>query len=109
MDNTVDDTRNLLELAARVRAATKRRDIAALTLLDRLARDVASGMVSRTSVSATEHRAVALLRIAHHDAIDMLAAESARLARDLAALGMRRAGWHAYAHGHDAAERAARS
>ncbi|MBN3728605.1 hypothetical protein [Burkholderia sp. Ac-20379] len=102
----MDDTRNLMELAARVRAATKRRDIAALTILDRLVRDVANGMVSRSHASVTEQRAVALLRIAHHDAIDMLEAESARLARDLAALGMRRAGWHAYAQS-GAGERAA--
>ncbi|WP_414451057.1 hypothetical protein AB4851_19045 [Burkholderia sp. 22PA0099] len=108
----MDDTRNLLELAARVRAATERCDIAALTILDRQARDVASGMASRSRVNVTEHRAVALLRIAHRDAIDMLDIESARLAHDLAALGMRRAGWHAYAHGgvgNDSGERVARS
>ncbi|MEK6423421.1 MAG: hypothetical protein V4801_27855 [Burkholderia gladioli] len=104
----MDHTRNLLDLAARVRAATRHRDLAALTLLDRLARDVASGMASRLRVSVTEHRAAELLRIAHRDAIAMLEAESARLARELAALGMRRAGWHAYAHGgNDGGEQAA--
>lgn len=93
----MDEHKNLLVIADRLRAAALKRDWNSLTELDRELNTLVSSLIAKTAWSAKEHSALQLVRRAHAAAIAILNAESEHVAEQLVKLANGRAGWEAYA------------
>jgi hypothetical protein len=93
----MDNVRLLLELAARLVAASDKRDWSALAEADRALAGLAERLAAQAGLSEAERDALARARAAPRIASQRCAAESGRLAGVLESLRSHREGWVAYA------------
>jgi hypothetical protein len=97
MRDDMNETEHLIQIAVRLREATAKRDFDALARLNHEVHLVADQLAADGRLRDEQRHAIALMKIAHRDALKLLAAESQRLVLQMTGLGEKRTGWEAYA------------